>query len=364
MRSDKNVKKLKDQSGALGNFGDTTPRNSFSGGERDNLFVSHGGQQYYDLGGVAGLDDPGDGRTSALIDFDRDGWQDFVVASSTEPSVQLYRNRIGDVEGRSTGGGNFLAFRFVGGNTPGAASPEWTNRDGIGAKLRVTLGGRTLLREVRRGDGRAATNSATLLVGLGEAARADRIALTWPSGRVQTLTDVEAGTLVSFHENEDEIGGDVATIEAYRKDAPIAHDRHASTAENMTLSIPVSAEEAPDLNVYVAMFTTCASCKKQMPSVAHLKSELSDENVAIWGVPVKLEETPDELRAYVEKTNPAYEVLADLPMDERELVKTFIESAWNDLVTPSTIVTDSGGRILGTMQGVPTLSEIRKLLPH
>ena len=361
MRSDENVKKLKSESGSLGSFGETTPRNSFSGGERDNLFVSNRGQQFYDVAGIAGLDDPGDGRSSALLDFDRDGWQDMVVASATEPTVQLYRNRIGEIP---SGGGNFLALRFVGGNRPGAVSPEWTNRDGIGAQVRVTVAGRTLLREVRRGDGRASMNSATLLVGLGQAARADKVQVTWPSGRTQELEGVDAGGLVTFHENPAEIGGEVATLETYRRNAPVAPSRSDHPEESLVLSVPVTAEEVPALNLYIAMFTTCASCKKQMPGVAHLRDQLASQNVALWGIPVKLEETAEELQAYEDQHRPAYDVLADLPMEEREAFKDRIEGAWGDLVTPSTVVTDATGRILGMMQGVPTLSEIRKLLPH
>ena len=163
MRSDKNVKQLKNEGGALGNFGDTTPRNSFSGGERDNLFVSHDGRQYYDLAAVSGLDDGGDGRTSSLLDFDRDGWQDFVVASATEPTIQLYRNRIGEVAGRK--GGSFVAVRVLGGNTAAAPAGDWSNRDGIGAIVRVSNAGRTLLREIRRGGLANAWSAAADAVG-------------------------------------------------------------------------------------------------------------------------------------------------------------------------------------------------------
>ncbi len=368
MRSDNNVKQLKNESGSLGSFGETTPRNSFSGGERDNLFVSNNGEQFFDIAAISGLDDPGDGRTSALLDFDRDGWQDFVVASATEPSIQLYQNRLGELprnqnRGVQGGGGNFLAFRFVGGNRPGATSPEWSNRAGVGAILRVTVGGRTLLREVRRGDGRAATNSATILVGLGGAVSADRAELTWPSGRTQELTGLESGTLVSFHENPAEIGGEVALLEPYVKDAPVVARAGGGSLGSLSLTVPSGADEVPKLNLMIAMFTTCASCKSQMPSVELLREQLSDEGVAIWGIPVKLEETAEELQAYEDKHHPSYDVLVDLPMEERELVKDLIVDTWSDLVTPSTIVTNAEGQILGVIQGVPTLSEVRRLLP-
>jgi hypothetical protein len=368
VRSDNNVKQLKDEGGSLGSFGETTPRNSFSGGERDNLFVSNAGEQFFDIAAVSGLDDPGDGRTSALLDFDRDGWQDLLVASATEPSIQLYQNRLGELprnqdRAGQNGSGHFLAFRFIGGNRPGAVSPEWSNRNGVGAILRVTVGDRILLREVRRGDGRAATNSATILVGLGTAASADRVELTWPSGRIQELTGVESGALVSFHENSAEIGGEAALLEPYVKDAPVDPKLGGVSQGSLTLSVPSGADEVPKLNLMIAMFTTCASCKSQMPSVELLREQLSDEGVAIWGIPVKLEETAEELQAYEDKYHPSYDVLVDLPMEERERVKDLIVETWSDLVTPSTIVTNAEGQILGVIQGVPTLSEIRRLLP-
>ena len=364
MRSDNNVKQLKDNGGSLGSFGESTPRNSFSGGERDNLFVSNKGEQFFDIAAVSGLDDPGDGRSSALLDFDRDGWQDFVVASATEPSIQLYHNRLGELPYNQGTGGKFLAFRFVGGNRPGAVGPEWSNRDGVGALLRVTVGDRVLLREVRCGDGRAVTNSATILVGLGTAAAADRVQLTWPSGRVQELTGLASGTLATFHENPDEIGGEDALLEPYVKDAPVTQGPGGDRLGMLSLSIPTGADEVPQLNLMIAMFTTCASCKSQMPNVELLREQLSGEGVAIWGIPVKLEETAEELQAYEDKYQPSYDVLADLPSAERELVVDLLVDTWKDLVTPSTIITDAEGRILAVIQGVPTLSEVRRLLPN
>jgi len=58
-----------------------------------------------------------------------------------------------------------------------------------------------LLREHRAGEGFSAQNSATLIVGLGAHLRADAVRVRWPSGRVQHLAEVAAGSLLTAYEN-------------------------------------------------------------------------------------------------------------------------------------------------------------------
>src|SRR5262245_47412604 len=68
---------------------------SFSGHERDNLFINLGDGQFKDVSGVSGANDPGDGRVFALLDFDRDGWWDIASINANTPSLKLYENRFG-----------------------------------------------------------------------------------------------------------------------------------------------------------------------------------------------------------------------------------------------------------------------------
>ena len=86
--------------------------------------------------------------------------------------------------------GHILALRFVGGNDRDEISREWSVRDGYGVQVEVDVGGRTLLREHRAGEGFSAQNSATLIVGLGAHQRVDAVRVRWPSGRTQSATDV------------------------------------------------------------------------------------------------------------------------------------------------------------------------------
>jgi hypothetical protein len=174
---------------------------SFSGNERDSVYFNKGGKDFVSISGISGLDDPGDGRSFAILDYDRDGWSDIVVASVTAPTLQLYRNQMGDKSSAEVRKNQMVAVRFVGGNHTAEPSKEWTNRDGYGAVLTVDLGGTTLVREHRAGEGMAAQNSATMLIGIGERSGVGSLSVRWPSGKTQGIGKVSANTLVTLYEN-------------------------------------------------------------------------------------------------------------------------------------------------------------------
>ena len=116
-----------------------------------------------------------------------------AVVNANEPLCELFANR--------SKAGHILALRFVGGNDRDEVSREWSVRDGYGVQVEVDVGGRTLLREHRAGEGFSAQNSATLIVGLGAHQRADAVRVRWPSGRTQRATDVAVGSLLTVYEN-------------------------------------------------------------------------------------------------------------------------------------------------------------------
>ena len=174
---------------------------SQSGKERNHLFLSTG-DGFRDLSGISGADSIADGRAVALTDIDYDGFTDIVVANANAPMLEIYRNRIGLRDGEPSAG--FIALRFVGANQ--AARPESgrSNRDGYGALVEIALGDVTLVREYRAGEGMAAQNGSTLLVGIGTAPAADRVVVRWPSGVVTRTIDVASGTLLTAFERNRE----------------------------------------------------------------------------------------------------------------------------------------------------------------
>jgi hypothetical protein len=83
--------------------------------------------------------------------------------------------------------GNSVELKLV-----GTAS----NRDAIGACVRLTAGGKTMMRQVEAGSGYASQMMLPIHFGLGKAERVDGIEIRWPSGRVQHLDGQELSAVM------------------------------------------------------------------------------------------------------------------------------------------------------------------------
>ena len=96
---------------------------SFSGQERNCVFLNIGSKQFADASAVALLDFPDDGRAIALTDWDHDGDLDVWLANRNAPQVRMMRNDLGQ-------GNPAVAIQLRG---------VGSNRDGIGARVQVEL---------------------------------------------------------------------------------------------------------------------------------------------------------------------------------------------------------------------------------
>jgi len=170
---------------------------SLNGSERNHYFANWTGRGFADISGLSGLDNPADSRGFAVLDYDRDGYQDIALVNANQPLFNLYRNEM-PAAGRR---GGMIALRFVGGNRAPGPSKEFTGRDGFGARVTVDLGDGKLLREHRCGDGWSTQNSATMIVGIGASANVPSLTVKWPSGRTATAHAVPEGTLLTVYEN-------------------------------------------------------------------------------------------------------------------------------------------------------------------
>ncbi len=143
---------------------------SFSGHERNCAFLNTGSgdRRFADVSGALGLDHDDDGRAVIPADWDGDGDLDLWLANRTGPRLRFLRNDL-----REPGSG-WLALKLRGVDC---------NRDAIGARVAVTVGGgRKVVRSLRAGDGFASQTPKTLHFGLGDAAGVEEVRVFWPGG--------------------------------------------------------------------------------------------------------------------------------------------------------------------------------------
>jgi enediyne biosynthesis protein E4 len=65
-----------------------------------------------------------------------------------------------------------------------------SNRDAIGARIRLTAGGLTQIREIDGGNGYAGQSMRRAHFGIGKATKIDNVEILWPSGKTEKLGTV------------------------------------------------------------------------------------------------------------------------------------------------------------------------------
>jgi hypothetical protein len=146
--------------------------------ESPHLFRNEGNSQFKDIatsmGGSFAL--PKVGRGAAFADIDTDGDLD-VLITSNGGAVFLYRNDLGN---------GHRAVRFTLRGTK-------SNRDAIGARVRVFAGEQKYWRMVKTGSSYLSQSELPLTFGLGSRTRVDRVVIEWPSGAKEERTNLAAG---------------------------------------------------------------------------------------------------------------------------------------------------------------------------
>jgi thiol-disulfide isomerase/thioredoxin len=260
---------------------------SFSGYERDPLYLNLGTKKFMDVSGVSGIDSITDGRGGVFADFDNDGDQDVFSTTIQNQSHLLFRNNVGQEN-------NFLRVELEG-------NGKDVSRDAFGAVVRVHTTAGTLTKIKSGGSGFISQNDPRLLFGLGRDARAESVEVTWPNGKVERFEgDFAAGTTVRLRKDasraENVVLAKAKLPEPLTKADTLAQTLKISVGKPLPAIIVRTLEGRPSrirghlkpgrqtlINVWA---TWCLPCAKEMPELERLLPKLAARGIDVVGLNV------------------------------------------------------------------------------
>ena len=142
------------------------------------LFLNDGQGKFRDVAGEigGGFTQPKVGRGLAYGDFDRDGDLDLLMTTNNGPAY-LFRND-------QAGGNKSIRIRLIG---------TKSNRDAIGARVRIFHGETSQSRLVKGGSSYLSQSELPLTFGLGKREKIDRLVIDWPGGATEEHKNLAAG---------------------------------------------------------------------------------------------------------------------------------------------------------------------------
>jgi hypothetical protein len=153
--------------------------------EEHSVYRGLGNAKFADVSRQAGpiFDVKSVARGACFGDYDNDGKVDAFLVNLGAPAV-LFHNV-------STGAGHWITIQLKG---------TKSNRDGIGARLALTAGGKTQIAERGGGSGYLSQDDGRVHFGIGAATKIDKLTVKWPSGREQVLENLTVDRIVTVEE--------------------------------------------------------------------------------------------------------------------------------------------------------------------
>lgn len=313
---------------------------SFSGNERDKLFLNRGDGTFADVSDLSGCDSPNDGRAVLANDFDDDGDVDLFVHELQRERHAFYRNdRDRD--------GSFVKVRLR------ATTGQW---EAVGATIYGKTERGTVAQVASRGAGFVSCAAPEWIFGLGESASLE-LSVLWPGGARENFGTVERGARVLLVEGSGKPESWEAKPVEFADPGPAG--LHIAVGEE--LSEFWAADAAGDIltlsgkklaegeKLYLNFWASwCASCVAELPALQKLDSA---EGSHVIGLSVDIaDDRPLAKRLFEGRAEyPTYYMLGK---DERGGFGGLAEYLDLDrLPIPTTLVIDAQGRLERVISG-------------
>ena len=154
-------------------------------GQEDQVFENLGNGKFKDVSWDLGsyFKKKLVGRGACFGDYDNDGDIDAYIVNLNDRGAFL-RNNKGNQN-------NWIMLNLIG---------TISNRDGIGARVKVTSGGKVQTAQKKSTTGYLSQNDPRMHFGLAKNEIVDRIEIKWPSGKLQVLENIKANQILTVKE--------------------------------------------------------------------------------------------------------------------------------------------------------------------
>jgi thiol-disulfide isomerase/thioredoxin len=267
---------------------------SFSGYERDPLYLNLGTKKFMDISGVSGIDSITDGRAGVFADFDNDGDLDVFSTTIQGQAHLLFRNNVGQTN-------NWLRVALEGN--------ERTGRDAFSAIVRVKTSQGTLTKIKDGGAGFISQHDPRLLFGLGRDDRAEWIEVTWPHGKVERFAgEARAGATLLLREGTGR-AQEMTVARAASLPDPLTRTEAFALGLKVKVGQPMPElalkpigrvatslrkQLKPGRRMLVNVWATwCTPCAAEMPELEKLRAPLAARGIDLIGLNVDSDPAAD-----------------------------------------------------------------------
>jgi thiol-disulfide isomerase/thioredoxin len=318
---------------------------SFSGYERDPLYLNLGGKKFTDISGVSGIDSITDGRAGVFADFDNDGDLDVFSTTIQNQAHLLFRNNVGQDN-------NFLRI--------GLQGDKQTGFDAFGAVVRVKTSAGILTKIKSGGSGFISQHDARLLFGLGKDPKVEWIEVAWANGAVERFAAdaATAGSTLLLKKGS----GKAQLLALGKASLPNSLTKAEIFAQSLKIKVgsplpdlavktmngaasSVRKQFKPGRSTLINVWATwCVPCAKEMPELQRMRLPLAARGVDLIGINVDTEKGAN-IKGYIAAKRVTYPNLIGSVAAIEQIYAT------DELSVPLTILVDDKGIVVELIPG-------------
>jgi tetratricopeptide (TPR) repeat protein len=328
---------------------------SWSGYERNVMFVNNRDGTFSEVSGAVGLDFTEDSRSFALTDIDHDGRLEIILKNRNAPQLRFLRNAMKDL-------GHSIAFRVRG---------HKSNRDGIGTAITLEAGSLRQTKYLQAGSGFLTEHTKEICFGTANHEGAVRATVRWPSGLSQEFNDLPVNHRIEIEEGS-------ATFTAKPFSAPPPSYAQAGPPPSLDplpsvvgtwlieplkapeFSMPDLAGGTRELRSFLGSFVLlnfwaakAPGCRDELPRLHQHRSAFAASKLSIVAINVDVAANIQEAKSFATQLALSFPVLfaTSDTAGIYNIIYRYLFDRRRDLAIPTSFLLDKDGMIVKLYQG-------------